>query len=382
MDTPSSSSSAQPPRAGASVCHLSTNHSPFDTRIFYKECGSLDRAGYDVVFVVPHEREEVRDGVRIIPLERSAGRLSRMLLLPFKVLRQALGTRAQVYHFHDPELLPVGLILKVMGKRVIYDVHEDYPKAIHARYWIPGPVRGIVAAVFGAFEAFVSRRMSAVICANPINRERFQKMGIDAYCVQNFPIADEFADLMPREGGGLEERTVCYVGGIGESRGVFEMIEAAERADVKLLLAGTFYSSAERQRAMAMPGWQNVEELGYLDRQGVARTLSRSVAGLVLLRPTMAYLEAYAIKMFEYMSVGLPVIISNIPIWREIVEAHDCGVWVDPSDIDEAAEAIRRMVDNPGEARRMGENGRRAVGKNYAWEKEARVLVEVYKSIL
>lgn len=373
--------SARANRALPVVCHMSTVHYTFDTRIFHKECVSLAGAGYEVYWVVPHERREMLKGVLLVPLRRFTGRMSRMLLGPISALKAAMSTGADLFHIHDPELLPAALVLRLLGRRVIYDVHEDFPEAILSRTWIPGPLRRLVSWVFSVLESFASRRMSAIVCATMPILERFSSIGLDAVCVRNYPIENELSAGAVASPVGSVPRHVCYVGSIGASRGIFEMIEAVERAGVGLLLAGEFHSAAEKQKAVSMPGWRNVEELGQLDREGIAATLARSFAGLVLLRPTKAYIQSLPIKMFEYMSVGLPVIASDFPGWREIVEGNGCGICVDPSDGGSVAAAIRRIADTPEDAERMGENGTRAVRELYSWNIEAKTLLELYDRI-
>ena len=123
-----------PPRK---IRHVTTVHAVDDPRIFHKECRSLAARGYDVGLIVYHERAEVIDGVRVVPLDRSRGRLDRMSRAAWRAYRTAAAERADIYHLHDPELLWVGALLKLGGRRVIYDVHEDVPKQILSKHWIP-----------------------------------------------------------------------------------------------------------------------------------------------------------------------------------------------------------------------------------------------------
>jgi glycosyltransferase involved in cell wall biosynthesis len=94
------------------------------------------------------------------------------------------------------------------------------------------------------------------------------------------------------------------------------------------------------------------------------------------------HIDAQPNKMFEYMSAGLPLIASDFPLWREIVEGNDCGVCVDPADPAAIAEAIDRLVENPDLARRMGENGQRAVHERYNWAIEEKKLLALYDTVL
>jgi hypothetical protein len=159
------------------------------------------------------------------------------------------------------------------------------------------------------------------------------------------------------------------------------MVEATARADVQLLLGGTFAYEKERMRAQSLPGWARVDELGQLDRKEVVRIMSVSMAGLVVLHPTPSYTKAEATKMFEYMAAGLPVIASHFPLWKEIVEENGCGICVDPQDPEAIAKAITWIADHPGEAEQMGRRGRDAVRTRYNWDRESKVLLAVYRGL-
>ena len=177
---------------------------------------------------------------------------------------------------------------------------------------------------------------------------------------------------------------MCYVGGIGRIRGITEMVQAMGRVQsgVRLNLCGRFSEPAVEQACKSMPGWQAINEKGYVDRAGVRQVLGRSVAGLVTLHPVINYLDALPIKMFEYMAAGIPVIASDFPLWREIVLGNQCGLCVDPMDPDDIAHAIDYLVLHPEEARQMGENGRRAVLERYNWAAEEAKLLAYYKNLL
>ncbi|MCL0034121.1 glycosyltransferase family 4 protein [Thermodesulfovibrionales bacterium] len=364
----------------AKVCILTTAHPPFDTRIFHKQAKSLVKAGYDVTLIVRHDRAEAIDGVRILPLEKPANRLTRMLKTTWQVWQKAVKQKASVYHFHDPELIPVGLFLKLQGRKVIYDVHEDVPRQILSKHWIAKPLRKIIAWLVERVENFAAKRFDAVVTATPFIRERFRRLSSNVVDVNNFPILSELH--LPNLNWSKKERAVCYVGGISRIRGIYKMIEAMAQTNVKLLLAGRFSSADERNRAVTMPGWDRVEELGQLNRDEVKGTLLRSKAGLSVLFPVPNYVISQPTKMLEYMSAGIPVIASDFPLWKEIIEGNQCGICVNPLNPGAIAQAIRWIVDNPDEAKRMGENGRRVVVEKYNWEQEAEKLLLLYEELL
>jgi glycosyltransferase involved in cell wall biosynthesis len=180
-----------------------------------------------------------------------------------------------------------------------------------------------------------------------------------------------------------EARTACYVGAIDVSRGIREMIAALARTapGTRLLLAGRFVPESLRAESMTHEGWSRIDELGTIDREAVRNALARSSAGLVTLHPMVNYIDSQPIKMFEYMSAGVPVVCSSFPLWRRIVEGCGCGICVDPMNPNEIASAINRLASNPDQVEEMGRRGRAAVRDRFNWGVEEAKLFELYRSI-
>lgn len=365
------------------VAHLTSAHPRYDTRIFLKQCRSLSSAGYEVTLVVADDQpDELKAGVRIISVGKPLGRMDRMLHATRRVFRKAVELNADVYHLHDPELLPMGMKLKQQGKRVIFDAHEDVPKQILGKHYLGRGTRRVISGAVGAYETWACRRMDAVVAATPYIRDKFLRINPRSVDINNFPMLGELAAVGAE--GQPRDNQVCYIGGIAAMRGIREMVQAMEYvADgIRLQLGGTFNPVVLANEVRAYPGWERVDELGWLGRQEIAQVLASSVAGLVTLHPTANYLDALPVKMFEYMSAGLPVIASDFPLWREIVEGNGCGLCVDPQDPAAIATAINWTVEHLDEARQMGENGRKAVQEKYNWSIEEKKLTDLYTRLL
>ncbi|MFC2084430.1 glycosyltransferase family 4 protein [Bacteroidota bacterium] len=362
------------------VYHLSTVHPSYDTRIFYKECKNLVKAGYYVTLIAQHDRNEMIDGIKIIALPKAKNRIHRIFCLTIKAFCLALKKKAAIYHFHDPELIPIGVLLKLLGNKVIYDVHEDVSEDILTKDWIPIVARRLIARIFWIFEKYIVKCFSLVITATPFLGEKFFNAGCHTVTVNNYPIKDEL--YIQDSEWSKKDNVVVYVGAICDFRGIYEMIEAIGQTEARLLLCGYFSPDEQRTKAMSLSGWAKVEELGQVERYTLAKTLQKAKAGLVLFHPVSNHLDALPNKMFEYMSAEIPVIASNFTAWKEIIEGNKCGICVDPLSPIDIAEAICWIMTNPDEAKSMGENGRQAVVEKYNWENEWQKLRESYKVIL
>ncbi len=364
------------------IVQITSAHPRQDTRIFHKICTSLVRNGYQVTLVVADGKgAENRNGVQILDVGASKSRFDRMLNAPKRVLSKAVSLEADLYHLHDPELILVGLELKRLGKRVIFDFHEDVPKQLLGKPYLNKSALWTLSKAFALLESYACRRFDGVIAATPFIREKFVAIHPNTVDINNFPLLGELTTDLA---WGSKQAEVCYVGGISKIRGISEMCQAMGllQSGATLNLCGGFDRAGLEQDVKAMPGWQRVKDHGFVGRAGVRDVFSRSVAGLVTLHPVINYIDALPVKMFEYMSAGIPVIASDFPLWREIIEGSACGLLVDPLNPAAIARAIDYLVTHPEEAQRMGANGRKAVDERYNWAIEEKKLFAFYEQTL
>lgn len=364
------------------IAHLTSAHPRYDARIFLKECRSLAASGHRVTLIVADGLpDEERDQVRIFGVARPNGRLRRMLATTRAVFERAVREDADLYHLHDPELLTIALKLKKLGKRVVFDSHEDVPRQILSKHYLWKPVRGLVSRMAAVYEARVCARIDAVVAATPYIRDKFLRINPRTIDVNNYPMLDELHPPQPEED--RARAAACYIGGISSVRGIVELVCAMEyvSSGLRLAIAGNYIEPGLYDSLRRMPGWQRCDDLGWQTREGVRNVLQRSRVGMVTLHPTPAYLQSLPVKMFEYMGAGIPVIASDFPLWKEIVGGSDCGLCVDPLKPEAIAEAIDWIAAHPAEAARMGENGRKAVEERYNWQAEARKLAALYAGL-
>lgn len=362
------------------ICHLSSVHSRFDTRIFYKECSSLAKAGYDVSLIVADGgKYEIKNGVKIYGLKKQKSKLRRMLITPSALFKTAISLNADIYHLHDPELLPLGMKLKNSGKNVIFDSHEDVERQLLSKPYLHPLIARILSLFYAIYEKRVVSSLDLIITATPFIRDKFKKYHNNVIDINNYPIIDELKSEKRKSKG----NSVTFIGGITEIRGIKQMVKALElcTTNVRLKIAGNFLSQSLRDEVMQYEGWRNVDELGYIDRKEIQNLLSTVQAGLVLYLPLPNHINAQPNKMFEYMSAGVPVLASQYPLWKTIIEGKQCGVCVDPTDPKAIAQAIDWIINHPKEAHLMGMNGLNAIKKFYNWKNEEKKLIEAYKSL-
>lgn len=368
----------------AKIAHLTSAHDPFDDRIFCKECRSLARAGYEVSIVAPCKKDEIVDGVRIKAVSPSRGRLLRMTLIVWQVYREAVRQAADIYHFHDPELILAGILLWAGGKRVIYDIHEDVPRDLLSKEYLPEWTRRPLAWLVERVENLASPRFSTLIAATPTIGDRFRAINAHTIVLNNYALLREFT---PAAEMSWSQRpcSVAYVGSIGRERGIGELVQAMsllpDTLSARLKLAGALKEGSLRNELTRLPGWKKVDAVGVLDRAGVADLLGRVRAGLVLLHRAPNHDRAQPVKLFEYMCAGIPVIVSGFELCREIVEGIGCGLLIDSLNPKAIAEAIEHLLMHPEEAEAMGRRGREAVEQRYNWAIEEEKLLRCYADL-
>lgn len=358
------------------VVHLTSSHPPDDVRIFLKECRSLAQAGYDVHLVAPGTGSETRDRVTIHGFELPTGpRPVRVIRRLWRAARQTRKLEPDLCQFHEPELVLVALLLKLDRTRIVYDVHEHHTRAIAHSVYTGGGRR----LAFRLLEAVARRTCDAFVAATPAIALEYPADRTVA--VLNYPLQEEFVEPTP---SARDRSDVVYVGGLTRSRGVREMVEAVARLrdeQARLVLVGTFDDPSFQQDVRALPGWSRVEHTGWLGRREVAEHLAAARIGLVLLHPEPDFVESVPIKLFEYMSAGLPVIASDFPYWRTLLDPIGCATFVDPLDPAQIAAAIDGLLSDETRAREMGARGASVVRERLNWELEAPKLCELYERL-
>lgn len=367
------------------VCHVTSAHSSNDVRIFQKMCISLAASEYDVYLVAPGDSRE-EHGVHVIGVgKKPLTRIKRMILMARRIYKKALDIDAQIYHIHDPELLPYCMKLKNKGKIVIFDSHEFYGLQIKEKYWLPRPLRMIASKIYFSYETHVFRRLDAVVGICTINGENyFDNRTKQLEYITNAPLLNEFMGCESFEKNTDREKAVCYIGSLSHVRGITQLVKMVEIAKIRLKLAGSFSPTEYEETLKKMPGWEYVDYLGFLQRKQIVNCLSECFAGLHILLPVGQYniSDVLGVKVYEYMACGLPFIVSRTPYADKVVSEHRCGICVDPYNVDEIVDAVIYLRDNPEEAKIMGENGRRAIMEKFNWSVEEAKLIRLYHKLL
>jgi len=365
------------------VCHMTSVHKRYDTRIFQKMCRSLAKNGYDVTLLVMDDLpEETKDGVRIISVPfKPKNRLDRIMNSGGKLLKKAVELDCDLYHFHDPELLPIGLRLKKLGKKVIYDSHEDYSRQIIGKSWIPGKItRLFLSRCFHFYETCICRKLDAVIFPCTVNGQNiFANRSRHCALIGNMPILQ----MIPNQSACVKkEKQICLTGSLAEARGVTQLVKAMEFCDGILVMAGAI---PEKYLAylQTLPGWEKVDFRGRVSFEEAQKIIGQSCVGTSVLRNTLQYncIDTLATKIYEYMNFGIPVVMNDAPYNRSQNNRLNFGICVDPDSPEKIAAALNHLLAHPDTAEAMGRNGRHAVEREFNWSVEEKKLLELYAAL-
>jgi len=362
------------------VCILTSVHPAFDTRIFHKEAKTLMQAGYEVTLIVQHSKNEIVDGVKIIALFKPRNRFMRIFGLSWRALYLALRQKADVYHFHDPELIIVGIILRLLGKKVIYDVHEDVPKQILDKEWMGNKnIRKIAALTMNIIEQIGAFFFNGIVAATPDIAKKFPKK--KTLILINFPILKLIDDNAMPANFIKNKPVIVYAGGLTKIRGIKEVIQAMENVGdgAELWLLGKWESEKFERECKELKGWKYTRYFGFKKLNEVYDLMRRADIGLHIVYTIERHIIGLPVKVFEYMACSLPVIISDSPYWKKIF--GECALFANPYNSKDIAEKILYLLNKPNEAKELGKKGRKLIEKKFNWEVESEKLLEMYNNL-
>lgn len=352
-----------------------SGHKPFDTRIFHKEAISLSRAGYEITIILPTLKDESTEGIKIISVPLHQKGWKKLILCPWYVFKKALHQpKDSVFHLHDSELLVIGIWLKLLGRKVVYDAHEDTPLQIDYQHWLPWGLKTIYKWFYIFLEKVSGWMFDGIIVAEPVIAKYFPQK--KTTLIRNFPILKQFHEkFIPLD---QRSKTLIYAGLLSKARGALQMAKAAatakQKCDFEFQLVGSFSPSELEKVVLKYP----VHFLGWLSFDKMVECMMRAQAGIIIPQPIERYKTNYPVKLFEYMAAGLPVIASKFGEVAEFVKEAGCGILVDPENETEIAQAIQFIFSNEAEAIKMGEQGRALVASKYSWENESGSLIKFY----
>ena len=371
------------------VCHVSSVHSCFDTRIFHRECKTLKDAGYKVTYIGQGgwiesypQTEDIRveyvEGIKVISFPPPRSRFRR-ILWQFKLFKLVVNEGAKVYHLHDPELMLFGAVLKIItNAKIIYDIHENY--TFSSRSWIPRPLRKIVTYMLRGFMRFIFRYFDGIIAVTNNIKQKFEHKNLKV--VRNVYFNEILENLKFDKQKNDKHLDLIFAGGIIRVRGIdriVRVLDVFEKGEVTFKLIGKFNDPGYRQEITSLPGFRNVEMMGWQPHDVVMEEMAKADVGILTLLLNEVGLPN---KMFEYMGMGLPIIASDSPGWREIIEGNGCGLIVDLADVANIQKGIQFMLENPQERIKMGQNGIKATIEKYNWAKDKENLLNLYKELI
>ncbi|MCL1067038.1 glycosyltransferase [Shewanella olleyana] len=368
-------------RSTKKLVHLTTVHNPYDTRILRRQCKSLSEEGYEVILLNAKGVNENFDGVQINAFDDVTSRIKRMSFTMIKSFFVSKKLNADLYHIHDPELIFVGLVLRLLGKNVIFDIHENFIGKIEARPWL----NKYLSKLFIAFYKFILKNLmnkfSAVIVAEESIGSTINIKSCPLVLVRNFPDLSFIKSIEVEEE--RKPNKVFYSGGLTPNRGIEQVIKAvicSKNDNVRLVIAGKANPSVLK-RVESYLSHERISYLGEIPFEQIVYHMKTSSVGVVCNQNIFNYQNALPNKLFEYMSAGLPVVFSNFKLWTDLNDKYKFGLSCSSNDPVSICESIDSLLTDFDLNLELSGNGKNAA-KQMSWESEFLSLSSLYKDIL
>ena len=366
------------------VLHISTVHPAHDPRVVFKQCQTLSEA-YDVFCALPRADPSTVPAIRFIRLPYYKRVLWRLLITcPFVLLR-CLWLRPRLVHVYVPELIPFAYVFRLMGAKVIYEVQENLHKKIHRKEINRGY---FLEKAFRWFDQ-LAREHFYFIFTEHAYLSTYPQLAKPHVVIYNYPLLSFLKPFVTPYSPNQQRPSLFHIGLLSFDRAIDTLIDSLAQLQithpcfiVHLFGRRTFTTD----KLEKLPAYGLVRNqlcfYGYTDQRAAFPYAAGATAGLALLKPVGDYPESYTTKLFEYMALGLPIVTSDFPLYRGIVDQYKCGFCISPYDPVQMADALAYLIEHPDEARSMGQRGQRAVEQFYNWTSEAEKLICFYEQVL
>ena len=362
------------------IVHITTVHPRRDTRIFYRECLSVNKHGYKCVLIVADGMgDEVFEGINIVDIGKTPNRLNNLFKSYFRILNKVKELKPAVVHFHDPELIFVGARIKNIP--VVFDIHENIPSQILDKPYIPKIFRQPISFCYKQLENFLIKRFHLVLAEHSY-KSRYKDKGKSVTTILNMPEIGHFEPFINHTRKGHE---IFYIGEISSDRGIHVLLDALRilkkrKVEFYMHLVGPM-TQKTKMDINTQHILDSVRFYGRMDSKKGFELSRNCIAGISILKPIKNFVGSYSTKIFEYMAIGLPVITSNFPLYKDVVERYDCGYCIDPNSPEELANKMEGLIKSETDVNRMGVNGSNAIKSHFNWASEEEKLRMLYRGI-
>lgn len=358
---------------------FTTVHQTFDARIFHKEIKAL-RENYKIYYLNPNISEETEEGnIKFIKLKKRKNRFFRIFFSPIDTVNQLMKINGDIYHFHDPELLISGLILKIMGKKVIFDSHENnYGLIIEKTYIKPFFLKFLIAKSVRFLELFVSIFFDGIIVARPDLKKLYKNKNILIF--RNFPDLNFKIEYKNEKKNSIP--IVVYSGGLTYVRGIIQLIDAVGMLDgrVKLHLLGEWQDKGLKEDCERRKGYRFTEYLGNFPYGEHFKYIMDADMGVVPFLPATNHLTTMPNKPFEYFLCKIPVLMSDFKYWRKVF--GNIALFFDPLSPEDIKEKISMILENEELSKKLVVKAYEKLLSEFNWNKEKEYLLDYYKKLL
>lgn len=343
-----------------------------------REARSSVRNNFPTYIISPGESKTV-DGINFIGVQNYSSRIQ-MYTVAKEIVRKSNDIDAEIIQFHDPIFLLFTNSLKKRGKKIIFDSHEFYGLQIKEKEYLPKVVRNFISKIYKRIEKFYCCRIDAVIQVCTINgSDYFLNRASKSIIIPNMVDLHKMnlIDVPNRK-----RQTAIYVGALAYNRGISHLVKASAYSKVSLQLVGKLNEDYKRE-LQRLPEFTNVDFTGFINANDIPSVLANGLVGISTLLNIGQYnqIDTLPTKVYEYMLAEMPVILSNTPYNKKMVDKYRFGLCVDPSNPKEIGEAINYLYENPKISEEMGKNGRVAVQKELNWSTQEEKLIEFYSSL-
>lgn len=368
------------------VCHVISGYYRIDARVFQRQCKSLKKFGFEVsVLTNDGEIEEIIDGIKFFSCEKTYNsRIKTMIYATKQFFKKAKEIDADIYQLHSPELFPLGLKLKNLGKKVVYDAHEDLPRHIQEKEWVPIFLRKPISYLIEIYMNYVLKKYDYIITPHSHVVESLKNKVKNIELIANFPLVKtlnnfSLEDYLKRD------NIICYTGTV------------YSYSNQELLASSLTFIESLKYHIAGYIDDEFLSNLKKLDKKDVIKFFGRiswyelssfyqkATIGYVLYdyKLNLGYkLGSYGTnKIFEYMEEGLPFICTDYILWKEICDKYNCGLYVEPGNRVQLSNALNYLVNNKSEAYKMGQNGKLAVKNFFNWDTQEIKYIEIFNKI-